>query len=515
MTNRKFMRSLDVFDTALLRRTYLPDDIFKLVEEKVGKNFYEKRVEAERKAREKKRFYGIKDIYKFLPEFDMEVEIETERENIYPNKELLNEVYDYRNTVFISDMYLPSKVIEEFLEDAGYENPRVFVSCEMKACKADGSLFKKAQEHLGLTISQHYGDNYAADIEGAKRAGIKNVVFRPALHNKDYNLPKVRNTFLKKYLAVVEDECSSSLNKLALYYAPIIFEFTKWILNQRQAGQKIYFLSRDMYMPYLIARDIFEADDIYYLKVSRRSLACLGLKSRNNEVKRKLSFIFTADEIKKKRTQDDFETLRYLKKFDIADNDIIADIGYAGTIQAIIDNALRINTQGLYMQVSSNVIEGIKTKMFLKRLAIHYCLMVEFVFGSNEDSVEGYKNLRPVYVKDNQERKELAQEIIGTIMSIAQNFYYDNFIAGKGFDVFDLEQILIHQQYYLSDDLIKIYNKKIYSNRERKESIIGYDREEIMQGNLRDLYNRSYCQPLFKMLLERDSELKHLSRLLR
>lgn len=166
------------------------------------------------------------------------------------------------------------------------------------------------------------------------------------------------------------------------------------------------------------------------------------------------------------------------------------------------------------MQVSTHALEGIKTKMFLNRLAIHHCLMVEFVFGSDEDSIEGYKDLKPLYVKDNRERKELAEEIIKTVMTSAQNFYYDNFIAGRGFSVWDLEQILIHQQYYLSDDLLNIYNKKIYSNRERKESIIGYDRYEIMQGNLRELYSRSYCQPLFKELLMRDVELKHLSRLL-
>jgi len=513
MTNNT-IRSFDIFDTAIFRDVFLPTDIFKLVEEKVGKDFYNKRIQAEKLAREEKSHYTIKDIYKHLPEFYLNDEVQTEIEHCFANKKML-ELYEPENTVFISDMYLPSGILKKILENAGYKNPKVFVSCELKACKSDGKLFKKVEKKTSKRISVHYGDNYVADIEGARKAGIKRTVFNPALHNKNLNIPKVKNTFLKKYLALVEDESeSNAVFKLAMYYLPVIYEFTRWVLSERSEGQKIFFLSRDMYMPYLIAKNIFRAKDIYYLHVSRRSLAGICLKSKNKELKRKMSFIFSKDEMQQKKIQDDSEVLKYLNKFNIKDNDIIADIGYAGTIQAGIDYALKVKTQGLYLQVSSKVLSGLKTKMFLNRMAIHFCLMVEFVFGSDEDSVEGYRNGKPVFVPDNKERKELARKITDIILEVAQIFHDSEFIATQKIDVYDLEQILIHEQYYPSEELIKIYNKKIFTNRARKESIIGFDKREIKNGNLRIAYMCSYCQPLFKELLSRDKELKHLCKLL-
>jgi len=511
MTNNT-IRSFDIFDTAIIRKVFLPTDIFKVVEEKVGNDFFNKRLRAEKLAREDKKYYGIKDIYKHLPEFDMQVEIDTEFENCIVNREIL-EKYNPNNTVFISDMYLPSKILKQILENAGYKNPEVYVSCEMNACKSDGKLFKKVEKKTGKTISIHYGDNYVADIEGARKAGITKTVFNPALHTKNLNIPKVKDTFLKKFLAIAEDK-AEPLQKLALFYTPIIFEFTRWVLQNREEGQKIFFLSRDMYMPYYIAKVVFKAKDVYYLHVSRRSLAGLCLKSKNKELTRKMSFIFSKEEMKQRKLQDESEVLKYLKKFKIKDNDIIADIGYAGTIQAGIEYALKVKLQGLYIQVSSKVLSGLKTKMFLSRMAIHFCLMVEFVFGSDEDSVEGYLNGKPVFMPDNEERKELARAITNVVFETVEIYYSNYFITGRKLDVFDLEQILIHQQYYPNDEMIQIYNKKIFSNRERKESIIGFDKSEIKKGDLRIAYMRSYCQPLFKALLERDKELKHLSKLL-
>ena len=81
-------------------------------------------------------------------------------------------------------------------------------------------------------------------------------------------------------------------------------------------------------------------------------------------------------------------------------------------------------------------------------------------------------------------------------------------------NVSDVEQVLIHQQYYPSKDVMELFNKHIYSNRELGESIIGFDRDKIVAGKLKELYEMSYCKPLFKQLLEEDKELSHLSSLL-
>ena len=69
MTNKE-LKSFDVFDTAIIRAVYEPKDIFTLIEQKVGKDFYKKRVDAEIKLKKTNRFCTLKDIYQLLPEFD-------------------------------------------------------------------------------------------------------------------------------------------------------------------------------------------------------------------------------------------------------------------------------------------------------------------------------------------------------------------------------------------------------------------------------------------------------------
>lgn len=501
--------SLDVFDTALLRTVYLPTDIFKLIEQEVGNDFFKKRIEAERKAREYRLFYNIYDIYRFLPEFSPELEIKTELNNCKANPKFL-ELYNQnpKNFVFISDMYLPSKVISEMLEKIGYKNPKVFVSCEMKALKWDGSLFKKVQKELGYTIEKHYGDNYDVDIEGAKKAGIPNVEFNPALHNIEIPLPAVKDVRLKKFLAELLIGNKSAEDKIALLIAPLILGFTEWVLRQRKKGQKIFFLSRDMYIPYVIAKDYLKAKDVFYLHASRRSLSAAALETDNQKLIDKIHLILSEEEINQKRKEGTREILEYLNTFNIKDGDLIVDIGYSATIQAALEAILKIKMTGLYMQVYPETLFDVKVLEYLKRRVIHFCLMVEVPLGSAEDCIESYKNGKVIFKPEHEDRKALARRMTKTILEGIKSMLHWNL------SVFDVEQILIHLQYYSSHDIINVFNKGIYSNRVIGESVINFDKERIKKGELRELYQRSYAGKLFKQLLEEDPELKYLSRLI-
>lgn len=506
MTNKVI--SLDVFDTAIFRTVYEPKDIFKLVEGKVGGDFYNKRIEAEAKAAQKFTYYNIGDIYSFLrPDFSSSEEIDVEFANCIANQEILK-IYNKnpKNYIFISDMYLPSGVIKSMLEKVGYKTPRVFVSCEEKACKGDGSLFKKVEEKLGVKIDTHYGDNYVADIEGAKKAGIRNVVFNPALHKVDMNLPMVKSPTLKKLTALWYNRKPE--DKIALYHAPLIAEFTKWVLSKRQEGQKIFFLSRDMYMPYIIAKEELEANDVFYLHASRKSLANVCLQSPNEQLRTRIESLFSPEEIERRRKENLIETIKYFQQFNIKDGDLIVDIGYAGTIQAAIDSLLGVKTKGLYMQLADSKIESIDAEMFFNRNVIKYCLMVETVLGSPEDFVEGYKNGKVIFKKENKEKKKLAKSMTNTALHSARLFSHIDM------SLEDIEQMLIHLQYYPTDDIIELFNNGIYSNKDFNENIIGFDKERILRGELRECYNKSYAKPLFIKLLEQDKELKHLKRLL-
>ena len=156
------------------------------------------------------------------------------------------------------------------------------------------------------------------------------------------------------------------------------------------------------------------------------------------------------------------------------------------------------------MQVDKENILTDKYKMFFNRNVIHFPLMVEVVLGSNENCVEGYKNCKPVFKPEDKERRKIAKKFNKIILEEAKSFIHYNV------NVFDIEQILIHQQYYPSKEVIEIYNKPIYSNRVLNESIINFNIEEIKKGNIRDCHARSYCKPLFKKLLSENKDFSHL-----
>ena len=502
--------SLDVFDTALLRNVYLPTDIFKVIEQEVSRNFYNKRVEAEKQAKEQYPYYNIYDIYRFLPEFDVNLELETELNNCKANEKILK-LYKENpsNFVFISDMYLPSKEIRKMLEKVGYSNPQVFVSCEMKALKGSGELFKEVQDLLGHEIQKHYGDNYIADIEGAQKAGISEVEFIPALHKTELPIPAVRDPKLKKFLAEAICGNRSVEYKAAMFVAPLVLGFTKWVLKQRKEGQKIFFLSRDMQVPYMVAKDILKAPDIYYLYASRRSLSAACLKAKDEKLREKVKAVLISEaEVEEKGREGVQETLKYLNKFNIKNGDIIVDIGYAATVQAAIESVLNVKLTGLYVQIHPEVLFDVEAIQYLRRRVINLCLMIEVILGSCEDCVESYKNGEVVFTPENQERKALAKRMTDALLEGVKE------ILPLNISIYDVEQALIHLQYYPTRDIIELFNKEIYSNRNTGESIVNFNKNRILKGELKSLYQKSYAKKLFKQLLEEDPELSQLNTLI-
>ena len=516
MTNcNKPLVSIDIFDTAIFRRYYKPDDLLKSFHPDYIKDFYDLRKKAENKARELKPHYNLDDIYHFMPLYSQHLqqkEIEEEVFSCYANPEIL-EMYNKQEAdyIFISDMYLSSAVLEIMLEQCGYENPTIFVSCECDSHKADGSLFKYAEKELGRHITKHYGDNYVADVIGARKANIE-PVFKPALHQIKLNLPPVKDSILKKYLAATEtDNKKDRIQKLACWYTPIMLKFTDWILNKRQdALQGIFFVSRDMFIPYLLAKYVFNATNIHYIHASRRSLAPISLKCEDKLLRERIKLIYSQKEIDTCLDSDTSDIEKYFANTGIKNGDIFADIGYAGTIQYSIEKLLNIRLKGLYLQTIDKLVKKMNTEKFFNRETIQFCLLVEFPFCSPENNVIGYDDGKPLFSEDSKDRRNYSVKFMREILSEAKKI--KNILPD--IDVSDLEQILIHIQYYADDELMEIYNRKIFSNREEKESIIGYDRSEIAKGNLFYCFDRSYSKPLFKKMLAADKEYSHLSKLL-
>lgn len=504
------MESLDVFDTALFRDVYQPRDIFSLIEEKVGNSFRKKRIEAEQKAASKNRFYGLKEIYKYL-EFDPNIEIEMEYEHVYANPQIL-EMYNRnpKGYVFISDMYLPSATIKKMLEKCGYVNPTVFVSCEENCNKSSGVLFEKVQKRVGK-ILRHYGDSYRGDIEGCIKQGIK-PMFSPALENIKLNLPAVRNPMLKKYAAEIENSDEPALVKMTKYFAPLIYYFTHWVLDKRREDQHVYFLSRDMFMPYLISKEIMGEKNIHYIYCSRKSLCPLILNGKDRNLIDKMHTIFGENVCAKKKKEGYKDCLNYVKNTGIKDRDIIVDIGYSGTTQRVFEQALGISLVGKYVQLGCvpKEFSEMDTRQYLNRMALIYVFLAEFIFTSPEDNIEGYQGDKVIFSRDNERRKEYAKEIVNTILD--KDLY--NRVMRMNLSLFDIEQMLIHIQTYPSYEMMQILNEPILTNRRTQESCINFNREGILQGKLMDYYNHSYARPLFKKMLEHDKELGGLVKLL-
>lgn len=503
------MESIDIFDTAIFRDVYQPTDIFTLIEQEVGNNFKQKRIDAENKAHKQYSFPTLKQIYSFLIGFNPQKEIDMELAHVYPNPKIL-EMYkrNPKRFVFISDMYLPNHVLVKMLEKCGYEKPRVFVSCEEKCNKGSGVLFEKVQRIVGK-ITKHYGDNYKSDIEGCIKQDIE-PIFYPALHKRNLNLPMVKNPLLKKYAAALEISEERPLTKMAKWYAPLIYEFTKWVISKRKPGQSIYFLSRDMFMPYLIAKGMLKEKDVHYLYCSRRSLAPLFIASKEKCLIDKMHIVLDDVEYEEKKNKGTKECLQYLKNSGIKNGDILVDIGYSGSTQNIIEKFLNIKLKGLYIQLDQAMNKTMDMEMYLNRFALTYRFLAEFVFTSPEDCIEDYKNGKIVIRKDHEKRKEYAKHINSIILD--QKLF--NRINRMNLSVFDVEQMLIHIQNYPSMGMMKLFNEPILTNRQKVERGINFNRNQILQGKLLQCYRKSYAKPLFKKMLEADEELSSLISLL-
>lgn len=181
------MVSLDIFDTLISRSVFCPDDIFRLMGERIKRelgiqcDFLAIRKKAEQKADERKgKKTNIYDIYEALPEVSSELgkyadlirewEIDTELELCFPREEMLK-VFNHirscgKRIILISDMYLPKAVIEKMLLKCGYEGYEdIWVSCEKGERKDDGTIWNTFFEIYGNLASIQCGDNPHSDIQ--------------------------------------------------------------------------------------------------------------------------------------------------------------------------------------------------------------------------------------------------------------------------------------------------------------------------------------------------------------
>lgn len=565
--------SLDVFDTAIFRKVFYPTDIFNLVENEVGHDFKNERIKAQRVASRINAHCNIIDIYKQFPfKFNPKVEIQAEYKNCKANPYIL-EMYNKENAdfIFISDMYLPANVIKSMLEKCGYKDPKVFVSCDLQAFKGDGKLFLKVQEVLKRKIDKHIGDNYNADILGAKKARISEVEYvGPPVYQRQVVTPALEDVKLRKLLIDKELSNASIEEKIGYQFAPLALSFTKKVLDEINEDQTIFFNARDGFLLYIIARWILKTKKkIKYCRFSRKSCHLPNINTNyriDHQVNERAMYFFKTLRINtikelintfgfsgnysrifknlgiEENSQLDYYSQRnqiihkflvavqdelyekarysrrnfkvYVDKLGMKNNDVFIDLGHAGSMQNIIKSIMNINLDGKYVHLFGNVKyfgsdKGKKSSFLPLNFMGPYTGIVEVIFSEPTGTSVAYsEDGKVILSRDVKYRKEVTKHIIRGVLKGVKDIINENIYPPYE----DVLKVLNRFLNFPTLEEAQFGNTNIFENGsyDNNESVVWFNRKLIKEGKIKECYGRSYWKPAFKLLLLNDSELKFL-----
>lgn len=287
--------SFDIFDTLLKRNVRNPADIFSLIQIKIGDledNFKEKRIEAEKRAREKnnneitlKEIYDNYDATEPVKEKLKIAELSTEKACLIANPYML-EFFNYckahKNVYIISDMYLPKSFIENVLKQNGITGyKKLYVSCEEGKTKSNGSLFDLyiKQEAINPQEAIHIGDSWKSDYREPKRKGLS-ALHIPRIVKDDSDVFKGTQINLNYLNASINNRTKVNADPYFRFgyqkFGPFLWGYAKWIhdMLKKTNIKKVYFFSRDGFIMMKAFNLLYKKEDIevHYLEVSRRSL---------------------------------------------------------------------------------------------------------------------------------------------------------------------------------------------------------------------------------------------------
>jgi FMN phosphatase YigB (HAD superfamily) len=303
----KSIASFDVFDTVLTRKVASPTSLFLIVGERAARAgwihvppaaFRDARVHAENEARAGAPACEVNfdEIYRHLAtsldlpsgaaEAVARLELEAEAELLVPVPGAFELVASARVTsprvLFVSDMYLPAEFIRAQLQSHGFwrQGDRVFVSCEWRASKAEGSLFRRIceAEKVEPAAIEHTGDRHDADFTTPAGLGITARHREPCrltYHEQALEraagesagtasllagasrLARLKGQAPTEHLATLSDIACSLIS-------PTITLYVLWLLKQAQQRgyRRLYFVARDGYLVKRIAVALIVALDL-------------------------------------------------------------------------------------------------------------------------------------------------------------------------------------------------------------------------------------------------------------
>lgn len=306
--------SFDIFDTLIMRRTLLPEDVFAIVEQKLCRQGCVCDFVANRRRAILENTTANPNIYEIYEQFAkytglsavkcqsiMQLELAVEKKVLICRKavvEVLKHVHEMGKPVFlITDMYLTADIIKEILSRLGITHyDDLLVSCDNRSLKVE-NLFSIYQEKHPYDRYLHIGDNPLSDIECAERNGMDTVYLPSAVslfgEHATGDLPGQANTICEHNMLgfMLADLYNDPFSQLETHQyhihdmtlaaiAPIVFCMVARLKEIVGEGhyRKILFASRDGYLLKKLYEEIKEERDpeAVYFYTSRKAVTSIS-----------------------------------------------------------------------------------------------------------------------------------------------------------------------------------------------------------------------------------------------
>lgn len=296
--------TFDIFDTLVHRNCALPSDVFELMAPKVSTllgvpiKFANLRVLAEKEANARSELEDVHldEIYNVFEDWGLSaedceriksLEVDTELAILRAKPSGLDLYREAERSgkpiFFISDMYLPRKILFRILTVSGYESiaeNQIYVSSEVGLKKHTKALFRHIADQENLEFGRwfHIGDNPSGDVLAPKELGIRTLIISAALTTllgvegnrywkkrpdlKNYSvddriaLGVIANNLFENPWPTKQHSCfNRSLYNVGFYgMGPFVFALVRWLIKEckRNKVDDLVFLLRDGYLPYRI-----------------------------------------------------------------------------------------------------------------------------------------------------------------------------------------------------------------------------------------------------------------------
>lgn len=320
--------SFDIFDTLISRGILHPDDVFRLMQEKI-KNKYQQNIDflrvrkqAEVEAWEKKQAYtNIDDIYEEIEkitgmdselvekikqlEIDLEYNLSIPRRDM---REIFNALKDDGKTIIlVSDMYLTRSYIEKMLEKCGYSGyDEIWISCECGLRKDQDNIWDAVLKEYEGKRFIHVGDNVRSDwqtlIDRKQEAYwimnpidewklspyfnklgkyddgniVNSLLLGMTLNGGIFNSPFV---LTREAQPEVEDSFGFGMG----VFGPLFYRFIQWLQEETPDDAILAFLAREGYIleplyETIITNSGQKPKEHCYFLASRRTVTVAGIK---------------------------------------------------------------------------------------------------------------------------------------------------------------------------------------------------------------------------------------------